>query len=160
MIWLATLIGWLLTCSSNPDFVDPSAFEKQAVHSLMDPGTVHPSMGGLYSFRVVGACCRLFDREELPWPCSRLAWKTKEPSWRRIGTRFVPDIASRRCPSYSVELLQPGSKPTMTILTLFSRRFTPGLQEWWYSRQPRSKNDSNVSPWDRKISLEMRWVGR
>jgi len=109
-------------------------------------GTICTSEGGQFSFRVIGPCCRLFDREELPWPCSRLAWRSKEPSWRRIGSRFVADIASRRCPSYSVEILQPGSRPTQTVLTLFSRRFTPDLQEWWYSKHLRSKDESNCLP--------------
>ena len=113
---------------------------------LMEHGSIHPSFGGQYSFRVVGPCCRLFDREELPWPCSRLAWRSKEPSWRRVGSRFVADLASRRCPSYSVELLYPGSRPIETVLTLFARRFTPSMQEWWYSRHPRSKDIKNLSP--------------
>ena len=113
---------------------------------LLEYGSVHTSAGGQFSFRVIGPCCRLFDREELPWPCSRLAWKSKEPSWRRIGSRFVPDIAARRCPSYAVELLQPGSKPTETLLTLFPNRFSADMQEWWYSRLPRSKDPSNVAP--------------
>ena len=112
----------------------------------MEHGTVHTSIGGNFSFRVIGPCCRLFDREELPWPCSRLAWRSKEPSWRRIGPRFVPDIAARRCPSYSVEILQPGSKPIGTILTFFSDRFTPVMQEWWYSKHFRSKEDANLCP--------------
>ena len=120
--------------------------ERNNVDSLMGYGTICPSEGGQFSFRVIGPCCRLFDREELPWPCSRLAWRSKEPSWRRIGCRFVADIAARRCPSYSVEILQPGSKPTETVLTLFSRRFTPEMQEWWYSKQQRSKHDSNCLP--------------
>ena len=116
------------------------------VQALLEHGTVHASPGGQYSFRVIGPCCRLFDREELPWPCCRLAWRSKEPSWRRVGRRFVPDLASRRCPSYSVELLQPGSRPTATLLTLFSMRLTPELQEWWYSRQPKSMAAVNDSP--------------
>ena len=116
------------------------------VQALLEHGTVHASPGGQYSFRVIGPCCRLFDREELPWPCCRLAWRSKEPSWRRVGRRFVPDLASRRCPSYSVELLQPGSRPTATLLTLFSMRLTPELQEWWYSRQPKSMATDNDSP--------------
>ena len=116
------------------------------VQALLEHGTVHASPGGQYSFRVIGPCCRLFDREELPWPCCRLAWRSKEPSWRRVGRRFVPDLASRRCPSYSVKLLQPGSRPTATLLTLFSMRLTPELQEWWYSRQPKSMAADNDSP--------------
>ena len=113
---------------------------------LLVPGTIHTSPGGQYSFRVLGPCCRLFDRDELPWPCCRLAWRSKEPSWRRVGRRFVPDLAARRCPSYAVELLQPGSRPTVTVLTLFSQRFNRELQEWWYSRHPRSMEPANDRP--------------
>ena len=126
--------------------VSSVALDRDNVDALMLHGTICPSQGGQFSFRVIGPCCRLFDREELPWPCSRLAWKSKEPSWRRIGCRFVADIAARRCPSYSVEILQPGTRPTKTVLTLFSRRFTSEMQEWWYSRHPLSKLDSNLLP--------------
>ena len=126
--------------------VSSFAAGKRTVDALMEHGTICPSQGGQFSFRVIGPCCRLFDREELPWPCSRLAWRSKEPSWRRIGSRFVADIAARRCPSYAVEILQPGSKPTKTVLTLFSRRFSSDMQEWWYSRHPRSKEASNCLP--------------
>ncbi|MDP4708264.1 MAG: hypothetical protein NWR94_08705, partial [Cyanobium sp. MAG_237] len=106
----------------------------------------HTSPGGQYSYRVLGPCCRLFDREELPWPCCRLAWRSKEPSWRRIGRRFVPDLASRRCPSYAVELLQPGARPTRTVITLFPVRLGSQLQEWWYSKQPTSLDLANCTP--------------
>jgi hypothetical protein len=71
------------------------------VQTVFSSGSLHTSPGGQYTYRVLGPCCRLFDREELPWPCCRLAWRGKEPSWRRIGRRFVPDLASRRCPWYS-----------------------------------------------------------
>ena len=116
------------------------------IKETLESGTICSSEGGQFSFRILGPCCRLFDREELPWPCSRIAWKSKEPSWRRIGSRFVPDIAARRCPSYSVELLQPGSKPMKTVLTLFWGRFSPEMQEWWYSKHPRSREESNIFP--------------
>ena len=86
-------------------------------------GSVQSSYGGQYSYKVIGPCCRLYDREELPWPCSRLAWRSKEPSWRRIGSRFVADMASRKCPSYSVQILEPGSKPVETVITFFRRNF-------------------------------------
>ena len=119
---------------------------RSEVQELLACGSVHTSPGGQYSFRVIGPCCRLFDREELPWPCCRLAWRSKEPSWRRVGRRFVPDLAARRCPSYAVELLQPGSRPTATVLTLFSQTFSRELQEWWYSRLPRSMRADNGTP--------------
>ena len=116
------------------------------VETLFASGSEHTSPGGQYSFRVLGPCCRLFDREELPWPCCRLAWRSKEPSWRRVGRRLVADLASRRCPSYAVELLQPGSRPTTTVLTLFSLRLSAPLQEWWYSKQPASFEAENIAP--------------
>ena len=122
---------------------------RPVIEDLLEPGSIHTSPGGQYSFRVLGACCRLFDREELPWPCCRLAWRSKEPSWRRVGRRLVPDLAARRCPSYAVELLQPGSRPTPTVLTLFSVRFSRDLQEWWYSRHPRSMEAANRLPQSR-----------
>jgi hypothetical protein len=123
-----------------------SASTPPQVRALYAHGTEHTSPGGQYSFRVLGPCCRLFDREELPWPCCRIAWRSKEPSWRRVGRRFVADLAARRCPSYAVELLQPGSRPTVTVLTLFSLRLSGPLQEWWYSKQPTSFEPENVSP--------------
>ncbi|KGG16203.1 MULTISPECIES: hypothetical protein [unclassified Prochlorococcus] len=119
----------------------------------MEHGSVHASEGGHFSYRVIGPCCRLFDREDLPWPSCSLAFKkayginkSKQPSWRRIGSRFVPDIAARRCPSYSVDIIQPGFKATPTILTFFSSRFEETMQEWWYSRHPKSKQASNIYP--------------
>jgi hypothetical protein len=113
---------------------------------LLEPGSEHASPGGHYSYRVLGPCCRLFDREELPWPCCRLAWRSKEPSWRRVGRRFVPDLAARRCPSYVVELLQPGARSTRTVITLFPIRLAPALQEWWYSKLPSSMDPANIRP--------------
>tara|TARA_Y100001968_G_C19015830_1_gene552776 strand:+ start:92 stop:472 length:381 start_codon:yes stop_codon:yes gene_type:complete len=121
--------------------------DKSETDCLLESGSIHTSIGGQFSFRVVGPCCRVFDREELPWPCCRLSWKSKEPSWRRIGRRFVPDIAAQRCPSYFVEIIQPGSKPIKTVLTLFSSKFNPVMQEWWYSKHPRSRDASNLSPY-------------
>jgi hypothetical protein len=116
------------------------------VHGLLAHGSEHTSPGGQYTFRVLGPCCRLFDREELPWPCCRLAWRSKEPSWRRIGRRFVADLAARRCPSYAVELLQPGTRATRTVITLFPQRISADLQEWWYSKQQASMDPANRLP--------------
>ena len=117
-----------------------------AAEQLLPHGSEHTSAGGQYSYRILGPCCRLFDREELPWPCCRLAWRSKEPSWRRIGRRFVADLAARRCPSYAVELLLPGARPTRTVVTLFPVRLGPQLQEWWYSKLPASRDPANGSP--------------
>ena len=68
-----------------------------------------------------------------------------------MGRRFVADLGARRCPSYAVELLQPGSRPTATVLTLFSVRFSRDLQEWWYSRHPSSMDAANAVPHNKKL---------
>tara|TARA_B100000579_G_scaffold306033_1_gene255831 strand:+ start:240 stop:644 length:405 start_codon:yes stop_codon:yes gene_type:complete len=116
------------------------------VQDLMDHGSIHSSIGGQFSFRIIGPCCRLYDREELPWPCCRLSWKGREPSWKRVGKRLVPDIAAEKCPSYAVEIMQPGERPAKIIFTLYSERLDSNLQEWWYSKRPRSRDSSNISP--------------
>tara|TARA_Y100000766_G_scaffold251875_1_gene235813 strand:+ start:226 stop:615 length:390 start_codon:yes stop_codon:yes gene_type:complete len=116
------------------------------VQDLLDHGSIHSSIGGQFSYRVLGPCCRLYDREELPWPCCRLSWKGREPSWKRVGKRLVPDIAAQRCPSYSVEIIQPGVKSSKTILTSYSERLDSNLEEWWYSKRRSSRDSSNIAP--------------
>jgi hypothetical protein len=108
------------------------------------PSTQHPlqygqliqSPGGHFIYRVIGPCCRLFDREELPWPCCRLQWRGKEPSWRRVGKRFVADLATRNSPSYCVEVMGQDYSSQPFIMTLYSVRLSPSLKEWWYSKKP------------------------
>ena len=97
-------------------------------------GYVFQSPGAHLTYRVIGPCCRLYDREQLPWPCCRLQWRSKEPSWRRIGRRFVPDMATRKFPSYSVEILgQSGSEPF--VITLYTTRLSSAEQNWWYTKR-------------------------
>ncbi len=100
----------------------------------LSSGTVISSPGGHYSYRIIGPCCRLFDREELPWPCCRLQWRGKEPSWRRIGRRFVIDMATRNAPSYAVEILEPGVQGQPLVTTFYAVRLSPEQRQWWYSR--------------------------
>ncbi len=114
---------------------------------LLEHGQIIFSPGCHFSYRIVGPCCRLFDREQLPWPCCRLQWRGKEPSWRRIGKRFVLDMAGRGHPTYSVEMLEPGRTQPRTeaitepmILTLYWVKLPQPMNEWWYS--DRSKTDS------------------
>ena len=123
-----TFLSWLLFISLPPSV--KVVFFWMNKFQFLKSGSVQSSHGGQYSYKVIGPCCRLYDREELPWPCSRLAWRSKEPSWRRIGSRFVADMASRKCPSYSVQILEPGSKPVETVITLFSKKFSSDIQEW------------------------------
>lgn len=97
-------------------------------------GQVFFSPGAHFSYRVVGPCCRLFDRETLPYPCCRLEWHSKEPSWRRIGKRLIADLATRNSPSYSVEIVGQVMQPL--VITLYSVRLLQPLKEWWVSSKP------------------------
>ena len=101
---------------------------------LLPTGTVISSPGGHFSYRILGACCRLFDRDELPWPCCRIQWRSKEPSWRRIGKRFVPDLATKRFPSYIVEILDHEYSRDPFVLTLYWLKFPSDIQNWWYTK--------------------------
>ena len=110
--------------------------------ALFSPPPPHPwpaeyvfqSPGQQFSYRVIGPCCRLYDREQLPWPCCRLQWHSKEPSWRRIGRRLIADLAAKRYPSYSVELIGQGH-PTTFVTTLYTQKLSAENQEWWYSKK-------------------------
>lgn len=106
-------------------------------------GHLFQSPGASFTYRVVGPCCRLFDREQLPWPCCRLQWRGKEPSWRRIGKRFVPDMATRHYPSYCVEIVGQGYRAKPLITTLYTAKLPPDLRGWWYAKQ-RPQDSANV----------------
>ena len=100
----------------------------------LPPGQIFSSPGGTFKYKVIGPVCQLYDRASLPYPCCRLFWRGKEPSWRRVGKRFVPDIGAKMSPSYCVQLLNyPSSQPV--VKTLYWMRLTPTEQEWWYSRR-------------------------
>lgn len=98
-------------------------------------GHVFQSPGAHFTYQVIGPCCRLYDREQLPWPCCRLQWRSKEPSWRRIGRRFVPDMAARRFPSYSVEIVSHSHRGQPFVLTLFTSQLSAAEQNWWYTKR-------------------------
>jgi hypothetical protein len=103
-------------------------------HPLPSGSSLH-SPGSQFRYRIIGPCCRLYDREKLPWPCCRIQWHSKEPSWRRIGPRFIPDMAAKRYPSYSVELMGYAETHAPIILTLYTSRLSPQVQDWWFSRK-------------------------
>ncbi|MBE9156224.1 hypothetical protein IQ265_05185 [Nodosilinea sp. LEGE 06152] len=97
-------------------------------------GHVFQSPGAHLTYRVVGPCCRLFDRDQLPWPCCRLQWRGKEPSWRRIGKRLVPDMATRKSPSYCVEIVGQGYGAQSFVTTLYTAKLDRATQSWWHTR--------------------------
>ncbi|EKQ70427.1 hypothetical protein OsccyDRAFT_0714 [Leptolyngbyaceae cyanobacterium JSC-12] len=107
--------------------------------ALWSNGFTFSSPGKLYTYKIIGPVCRLYDREELPYPCCRLSWKGKEPSWNRVGRRFVPDMGTNRSPSYNVQLLgerkfEDGEwKMIELIYTVQYSKLSPGLKEWWYT---------------------------
>lgn len=108
------------------DYRDP------ANHPL-PAGYIFQSPGCHFTYRILGPCGRLFDREQLPYPCCRLEWRGKEPSWRRIGKRFVADMGTRNSPSYSVEIVGQENREPI-VITLYPVKLSPEQREWWYSR--------------------------
>jgi hypothetical protein len=121
----------------RPSHLTPNSEPALGFTHPFPSGHVFSSFGAHFSYRVIGSCCRLFDREELPWPCCRLQWGGKEPSWRRIGKRFVPDLAVQNSPSYAVEILGQDHSGEPFVLTLYSVKLSPSLREWWYSKKLR-----------------------
>jgi hypothetical protein len=99
----------------------------------LDSGLWVTSPGAHFTYQIVGPCCRLFDRAELPWPCCRLQWRGKEPSWRRVGRRFVADLATKNFPSYGVRILEGGQWGSIVVMTFYGERLSPDLKAWWYS---------------------------
>jgi hypothetical protein len=97
-------------------------------HLLVSPGC-H------FVYRVIGPCCRLFDRDQLPWPCCRLQWRGKEPSWRRIGRRLIVDLGTKSHPSYSVEIVGHRSSEPL-VITLYAVTLPQPSRNWWHSDRP------------------------
>ena len=124
---------------------------------ILFPGAMFKSHGGRFGYQVIGPCCRIFDRQELPWPSCSLNWKGKQPSWNRIGKRFVPDLAATRCPSYSVRGVDAYGAEWETVVTLYDEKLTPDLRQWWYTKKPTSAAfpqlpDSALSAFSEKSS--------
>lgn len=78
----------------------------------------------------------LYDREELPWPSCSLAWKGKQPSWNRVGRRFVPDIAASRCPAYAVRGCDTWGNQWEQVLVIYHERLRGALKDSWYAKVP------------------------
>jgi hypothetical protein len=111
------------------------SFDLNPTQHPLQHGQLVYSPGGHFCYRVMGSCCRLFDREELPWPCCRLQWRGKEPSWRRVGRRFTPDLATVKSPSYSVEVIGQEQSSRTFVVTLYADKLPKPLQEWWHSKK-------------------------
>ena len=122
-------------------------------------GHIFESPGGHMTYRVIGPCCRLYDRDQLPWPCCRIQWRSKEPSWRRIGKRFIVDMATRKHPSYCVEIVGQSYRSEPMVMTLYTVKMTSELQNWWHTKRitdPRHADSAKMAfpdLLDRSISL-------
>lgn len=92
------------------------------------------SPGGSFVYEILGPVCRLYDREELPWPSCSLQWRGKQPSWRRVGRRFVSDLSARRCASYSVRGIDAHGTEWKEVKTFYFMRLNKEEKEWWYGK--------------------------
>lgn len=124
---------------------DRGSGQRSLMSHPLKPGQVFFSPGAHFSYRVIGACCRLFDRETLPYPCCRIEWHSKEPSWRRIGKRLIVDLATKNSPSYSVEIIGQAMQEPL-VMTLYSVKLPQPLKEWWVSSKP-STSEIADSTW-------------
>lgn len=97
------------------------------------------SPGQGFAYEVLGPVCRLYDREELPWPSCSMAWKGKQPSWNRVGKRFVPDLAASRCPSYAVNAVDQWGNRWKQVLTIYYQKLSKTEKQWWITQKPQSK---------------------
>lgn len=106
--------------------------------SVLRHDQVIHSPGGTFAYQIIGPCCRLYDRENLPWPSCSLIWRGKQPSWRRVGRRFILDVGSKNHPTYAVRLLGQDSAVESMLLTLYWLDLSSSEREWWYGRKPGS----------------------
>lgn len=98
-------------------------------------GYTFESPGAHLTYRVIGPCCRLYDRDQLPWPACRIQWRSKEPSWRRIGKRFIADMATRKHPSYCVEIVGQSYRSKPIVMTLYTTKLQLETQNWWHVKR-------------------------
>lgn len=101
---------------------------------MLETGSMISSPGGAFIYRIQGSICRLYDREELPWPSCNLRWRGKQPSWNRIGRRLVPDMGPNRYESYSVTVYDQWGGEWESIKTFYELpKLSASEKRWWYS---------------------------
>ncbi|MEM9087631.1 MAG: hypothetical protein AAGC93_02695 [Cyanobacteria bacterium P01_F01_bin.53] len=116
-------------------------------------GHLFESPGAHLTYRVVGPCCRLYDREQLPWPSCRIQWHSKEPSWRRIGRRFIADMATRKHPSYSVEIVGQSYRSEPVVMTLYTETLSSDLKNWWHTKRLKHTTQNTAPPLNQAQSM-------
>jgi len=106
---------------------------------VKETGSIITSPGGSFNYVIKGPVCILFDRNELPWPSCSLNWKGKQPSWNRVGKRFVPDLAASRCHAYSVHGSDLWGNSWEQVLIIYNYRLSTEEKLWWYWKGPSNK---------------------
>lgn len=123
-----------------------------------DAGKRLVSYGRSFVYEVQGPCCRLYDKEELPWPSCSLQWKGKQPSWTRVGPRFVSDMATSRCPSYAVQGWDHHGNTWHTVISLYDIKLTAAEKKWWTWKGPISlEPPATVDEMENRLSEGHRW---
>lgn len=116
------------------------------------------SPGGSFVHVVQGPCCRLYDKEELPWPSCSLQWKGKQPSWNRVGPRFVPDMAAAKCPSYAVESYDHHGNCWLDVITLYTEPMPVYTRKWWVWKGPTSASPpATPDQMEQRLTEGLRW---
>lgn len=110
---------------------------------VLREGQILHSPGGTFAYEIIGPCCRLYDREQLPWPSCSITWRGKQPSWRRVGRRYILDVGTKNHPTYAVRLLGQESTAEPMLLTLFWVNLPSSEREWWYGKKPGSAAVAN-----------------
>jgi len=121
-------------------------------HPLIS-GKLIRSHGGSFVYQIIAPVCRLYDREDLPWPSCSVTWKGKQPSWNRIGARLVPDMAAMRCPSYVVEGRDLHGNCWNEVVIFYWERLDASTKNWWYYKGPKNK-PYPAAPWQARLTQD------
>lgn len=121
-------------------------------------GKFKRSYGGSFVYQIQGPCCRLYDKEELPWPSCSLQWKGKQPSWNRVGNRFVADLATVRHPSYAVKGFDAYGVEWQEVITFFEEKLTPAERKWWCWKGPQQlEKPATIDEMETRLSAGHKW---
>lgn len=123
-----------------------------------NPGKRVRSFGGSFVYEILGPCCRLYDKEELPWPSCSLQWRGKQPSWNRIGPRFVPDMATMRCPNYAVKGWDHYGNEWQQVLSFYDEPLSSIEKKWWTWKGPSHLDPpQSIDEMEARIDNGERW---
>lgn len=121
-------------------------------------GKFKRSYGGSFVYYIQGPCCRLYDKEELPWPSCSLQWRGKQPSWNRVGKRFVPDLACIRHPSYYVIGWDSYTTQWECDITFFEENLTKAERKWWVWKGPQHLEPPlTVEEMEQRLAAGQQW---